>query len=65
MKRPGVILLLLFMSVFSPWLHASKPGDDPVSLVISTTGSIFAEVEKNLEKYEAEQGSDQGRQTGH
>jgi len=54
MKLPVKLLLLLLSCVFSTGVFAEAEGDDPVSLVIKTTGSIFAEVDENFDKYEAD-----------
>lgn len=53
MKR-SVRLLLLLCCTFSMSLFAQTEGDDPVSLVIKTTSSIFAEVDKNFAEYEVD-----------
>ena len=53
MKLPARILLLLLCCASSASVIAQADGDDPVSLVIKTTASIFAEVDKNFESYES------------
>lgn len=53
MKPSLRLLLLLFCLSSSINLFAQVEGDDPVSLVINTTGFIFSEVDKNFEYYEA------------
>ncbi len=54
MKLSVRILLLLLCCAFSISIFAQAEGDDPVSLVINTTSSIFTEVDKNFAKYEAD-----------
>ncbi len=53
MKLPVRILLLLLSCASSVSVIAQADGDDPVSLVIKTTNSIFTEVDKNFESYES------------
>jgi len=53
MKLPARILLLLLSCASSVSVIAQTDGDDPVSLVIKTTNSIFTEVDKNFESYES------------
>jgi len=48
-----ILLLLALSCVFSSGALAQTQGDDPVSLVESITGSIFADVTENLEEYTA------------
>ena len=47
------ILLFAIACLFSNGVFAQKQADDPVSLVESITGSIFADVSKNLDEYTA------------
>jgi phospholipid transport system substrate-binding protein len=47
-------LPLLLCCAFSISVFAQAEGDDPVSLVINTTTSIFRDVDKNFSKYEAD-----------
>jgi len=47
------VLLLLFLYAFSSGVPAQAEGDDPVSLVKNTTGTIFRELDENFEKYES------------
>jgi len=51
MKIPAKKLLLMFSCVFSISLFAQAEVDDPVSLVIKTTSSIFTKLDQNNEKY--------------
>ena len=53
MKLRVRILLLLLSCASSVSVIAQADGDDPVSLVIKTTNSIFTEVDKNFESYES------------
>lgn len=48
-----ILLLLALTGIFSSGALAQTQGDDPVSLVESITGSIFADVTENLEEYTA------------
>ena len=48
-----VLLILGFTLIFSSGLSAQTQADDPVSLVESITGQIFANVTENLEEYTA------------
>ncbi len=48
-----ILLVLTVALVFSSGLSGQKHADDPVSLVESITGQIFADVAKNLEEYTA------------
>lgn len=54
MKLSLRIMLLLLSCTFSVSVIAQADGDDPVSLVINTTTSIFEDVDKNFSKYEAD-----------
>lgn len=54
MRRGSRFLLLLLFCLISPGIFAQTAGDDPVSLVISTTSGIYAELNKNFEKYESD-----------
>jgi phospholipid transport system substrate-binding protein len=47
-------LLLIFIIVTSIAFEARAEEEDPVSLVISTSSSIFTNLEENLEAYEAD-----------
>ena len=47
------VLLLLFLYAFSSAVPAQAEGDDPVSLVKQITGTIFQELDANLERYES------------
>jgi len=49
------IFLLFFASSIN--VYAQTEGDDPVSLVISTTSQIFAEVDENFKSYESDPAS--------
>lgn len=51
MKIPAKKLLLMFSCVFSISLFAQAEVDDPVSLVMNTTSSIFTKLDQNNEKY--------------
>ncbi len=53
MKLSVRILLLLLSCVSSISVFAQAEGDDPVSLVIKTTNSIFTKVDENFESYES------------
>ena len=48
-----VLLILVFVLVFSSGLSAQTQADDPVSLVENITGQIFTNVTDNLEEYTA------------
>jgi len=48
-----ILLVLAIASIYSGGLFAQTQADDPVSLVESITGSIFADVTENLEEYTA------------
>jgi phospholipid transport system substrate-binding protein len=48
-----ILLLLALSGIFSSGALAQTQADDPVSLVESVTGSIFADVTENLEEYTA------------
>ena len=48
-----VLLLLVFVSIFSNGLSAQAQADDPVSLIERITGQIFTDVTENLEEYTA------------
>lgn len=48
-----VLLILVFVLIFSSGLSAQTEADDPVSLVESITGQIFTDVAGNLEEYTA------------
>ena len=54
MKLSVRILPLLLCCAFSISVFAQAEGDDPVSLVINTTTSIFEDVDNNFSKYEAD-----------
>ena len=54
MKLSVRILPLLLCCACSTSVFAQAEGDDPVSLVINTTTSIFEDVDKNFSKYEAD-----------
>ena len=54
MKALTRTLLVLFICAIGSGTYTQAQEDDPVSLVIHTTGRIFSEVDQNLEKYEAE-----------
>lgn len=49
-----ILLILVVASIFSGGLFAQVQADDPVSLVESITGKIFADVTENLEEYTAD-----------
>lgn len=51
MKIPAKKSLLMFSCVFSISLFAQAEVDDPVSLVMNTTSSIFTKLDQNNEKY--------------
>ena len=46
-----ILLVLAITSIFSGTLFAQTQADDPVSLVESITGKIFADVTENLDEY--------------
>lgn len=48
-----ILLVLAITSIFSGPLFAQTQADDPVSLVESITGKIFADVTENLDEYTA------------
>ena len=48
-----VLLILVFILIFSSGLSAQTEADDPVSLVERITGQIFTDVTENLEEYTA------------
>ena len=48
-----ILLVLAITSIFSSTLFAQSQADDPVSLVESITGKIFADVTENLDEYTA------------
>lgn len=48
-----ILLVLAVASIFSGALSAQTQADDPVSLVESITGKIFADVTENLDEYTA------------
>ena len=48
-----VLLILVFVSIFSNGLSAQAQADDPVSLIERITGQIFTDVTENLEEYTA------------
>ena len=48
-----LLIPLLFMITFSHGLFAQSAEDDPVSLVETITGQIFADVTENMEEYTA------------
>ena len=48
-----ILLVLVIASIFSGTLFAQTQADDPVSLVESITGKIFADVTENLDEYTA------------
>lgn len=48
-----ILVLLAIVSMFSGALFAQTEADNPVSLVESITGKIFADVTENLEEYTA------------
>ena len=52
--RLRILILLALALMFSASLSALDSGEDPVSLVESIAGKIFADVTKNQEKYTAE-----------
>jgi len=54
MKAWAKTLSLLFVCVITSGTPTEAQENDPVSLVINTTGRIFSEVDQNLEKYEAD-----------
>ena len=54
MKLSVRILLLLLSCASSISVFAQAEGDDPVSLVISTTNNIFTKVDENFESYESD-----------
>ena len=54
MKLRINILLALLLYLISTGLFAQTDGDDPVSLVIKTNGTIFTELNNNFERYEAQ-----------
>jgi phospholipid transport system substrate-binding protein len=51
--KSRILLVLALASFFSSNLIAQTQADDPVSLVESITGNIFADVTENLEEYTA------------
>ena len=48
MSLPVKTLLTVLLCVLSTTVFAQSEGDDPVSLVINTTSSIFSEVDENI-----------------
>ena len=48
-----ILLVLAIACIFSGTLFAQTQADDPVSLVESITGKIFADVTENLDEYTA------------
>ena len=48
-----ILLVLAISSIFSGALFAQTQADEPVSLVESITGKIFADVTENLDEYTA------------
>ena len=48
-----ILLVLAVASIFSGGLFAQEQADDPVSLVESITGKIFADVTENMDEYTA------------
>ena len=48
-----ILLVLAISSIFSGALYAQTQADEPVSLVESITGKIFADVTENLDEYTA------------
>jgi phospholipid transport system substrate-binding protein len=48
-----VLLILVFVLIFSSGLSAQTQADDPVSLVENITGQIFTDVTENMEEYTA------------
>ena len=54
MSLPVKTLLTVLLCVLSTTVFAQSEGDDPVSLVINTTSSIFSEVDENIEFYQSD-----------
>jgi phospholipid transport system substrate-binding protein len=53
MKRQAIFLIWLISCLISIDVFAQPEGDDPVSLVSSTTDNIFSKVDESFEEYQA------------